>query len=84
MTYKKLPPQIPFWYSRSWGSERLAFPYFLFLLPLIAAACHLVNLIIAATMLKSYLVFVKMLMTASIFVSGLSLIVLLNIIRLVL
>src|SRR3989344_4004255 len=30
---QNLPPQIPLWYSRVWGTERLASPGWLFLIP---------------------------------------------------
>ena len=34
--WKTLPPQVPLWYSKPWGDERLASPWFLFL-PLLSS-----------------------------------------------
>jgi hypothetical protein len=31
--WKKLPPEVPLFYSRPWGKEQLVNPRFLFLLP---------------------------------------------------
>jgi hypothetical protein len=41
--WKKLPPEVPLFYSRPWGKEQLASPWFLFLLPGLTLVIFLVN-----------------------------------------
>jgi hypothetical protein len=41
--WKKLPPEVPLFYSRPWGKEQLASPWFLFLLPGLTLFVFLVN-----------------------------------------
>lgn len=43
----KLPPQVPLFYSHSWGEEQLAAPILIFLLPGLTLFVFLVNLLIA-------------------------------------
>lgn len=42
-----LPPEVPLWYSKVWGPERLANPDWLWLLPSLIIVIFLVNQIIA-------------------------------------
>jgi len=41
--WRKLPPEIPLFYSRPWGKEQLAKPLFLFLLPGLTLVIFLIN-----------------------------------------
>lgn len=33
--WRSLPPEVPLWYSRPWGQEQLASPYWLWLVPIL-------------------------------------------------
>jgi hypothetical protein len=80
----KLPPQVPLWYSRPWGLERLAHPGWLFLLFGSGILFTIINIIITAHVLMEHLVFSQLLFLTSLFVSVLSLITLVEIMYLVL
>jgi len=41
--WRKLPPEVPLFYSRPWGKEQLANPWSLFLLPGLTLVVLLVN-----------------------------------------
>lgn len=45
--WRKLPPQIPLYYSSPWGEEQLAQTFFILILPLSSLAFGLVNLFLA-------------------------------------
>ena len=49
---EQYPPEIPLWYSRVWGPERLANPFWLWLIPTLMVLVLTVNHIISK-MLKS-------------------------------
>ncbi|MEX0617276.1 MAG: hypothetical protein WD231_05790 [Candidatus Woykebacteria bacterium] len=49
---EKLPPQVPLWYSKVWGVERLAEPRWLFIIPSLLILIFLINQFIAK-LLKS-------------------------------
>src|SRR3990167_702506 len=40
---QNLPPQIPLWYSRVWGVQRLASPGWLFLIPILIIIVLAIN-----------------------------------------
>ena len=44
---QNLPPQIPLWYSRVWGVQRLASPGWLFLIPILIIIVLAINQSIA-------------------------------------
>lgn len=52
--WKKLPPEIPLFYSRPWGEEQLADKKFLFLLPTFALTSLFINEIVAKLTGKFY------------------------------
>lgn len=47
--WKKLPPQVPIFYSRPWGEEQIASPTYLFLPMLLAFLLLIINLVLAKT-----------------------------------
>lgn len=53
VSWGKLPPQVPLFYSRPWGEDMLAAPLMLFLLPAIAIFCFLTNYIISNLFVKT-------------------------------
>lgn len=79
----KVPPQVPLWFSRAWGENRLAHPIYLFLLPTVNLLVYLVNLIISAYLNREYLILIYLLFISSFFVSIVSLLVVINVINLV-
>ena len=48
LSWFKLPPQVPLFYSLPWGKEQLASPVFLWLLPGSSLALVLINLLVAS------------------------------------
>jgi len=41
--WRKLPPEVPLFYSRPWGKEQLASPWLLFVLPVLTLVVSLLN-----------------------------------------
>lgn len=48
--WRKLPPQVPLFYSRPWGREQLVNPNGLLILPIISLLITVVNLAVASLM----------------------------------
>lgn len=46
-TWKKLPPEIPLFYSLPWGEEQLSSPFFLLILPLGSLFFGILNFLLA-------------------------------------
>ena len=81
--WKGLPPQVPLWYAKPWGNERLADPIYLFLLPLGSIIGYIVNTTIGLYVTHEYLVFTQLLFITSLLVSLLSFLTLTKILLLV-
>jgi len=86
--WKKIPPEVPLFYSRPWGKEQLANPLFLFLLPGLTLVVFLVNfafLTLVKTRLekKDTSLFIKIIETTNFAFSLFCLITLVKIILLV-
>lgn len=79
----KLPPLVPLWYSRPWGVDQLAFPIWLFILPVGSLTMYLINMGLAVFFTGEYLVFTQMTYLGSMLVSFLSFISLIKILFLV-
>lgn len=82
--WNKLPPVVPLWYSKPWGTDRLANPLWLFLLPGSSLAITGINIYIASMLTSEYLVFSQTLSLSSFVISILSIITLIKIITLML
>jgi hypothetical protein len=72
--WNMLPPQIPLWYSRLWGIDRLTSPKSLILLVSSLILFHFLNIIVSITFLRTYRIFIQALFVTSMFVSLLALI----------
>ena len=81
--WSSLPPQVPLWYAKPWGVERLAYPGWLFLLPLGSLVWYGMDLFVAIYVTREYLVFTQLLFITSLIASSLSCITLLKILFLV-
>ncbi|MFC1647054.1 hypothetical protein ACFL1A_02090 [Patescibacteria group bacterium] len=68
--YQNLPNLVPLWYSRPWGADRLAVAYWIFILPGLSLAIHIVNLFITTYISPTHTVFNKILFISSIFTSS--------------
>jgi hypothetical protein len=79
----RLPSEVPLWYSRPWGEEQLASPFWLLLLPLGGVLIYFVNRVISAYMSARYLIFTQILFLSSLLVNILSLVTLVKILFLV-
>lgn len=78
-----LPPAVPLWYTKPWGTDQLAHPYWLFLLPIGSTLIYVVNVIASVYITADYLVFTQLLFLTSFLVSFLSLITLVHILFLI-
>lgn len=81
--WQLLPPAVPLWYTKPWGTDQLAHPYWLFLLPIGSILIYVINVIASAYITADYLVFTQLLFLTSFLVSFLSLITLVQILFLV-
>ena len=81
--WKTLPPQVPLWYSKPWGDERLASPWFLFLPLLSSIIVYIVNLTAVVRFAGNHPMFTRVLLLTSILISLLSGIMVIRIVTLV-
>ncbi len=78
-----LPSQVPLFYSRPWGEEQLAHPLYLFILPLANLAVFILNSILLSFIEKKELLIRQILIICILLFNFLSLITLVQIVRLV-
>jgi len=78
-----LPSQVPLFYSRPWGEEQLAHPLYLFILPLANLAIFILNSILLSFIEKKELLIRQILIICILLFNFLSLITLVQIVRLV-
>lgn len=83
LRWQHLPPVVPLWYSLPWGTDQLAAPLWLLVLPLGSALIFGINVVISAYLLTDYLLFIQLAYLTSFLVSLLSFITLVKIIFLV-
>ena len=76
MSWNKLPSEIPLWYSKPWGRDRLADPLWLFLLPGASFFWYMVNSLLSLHVTKEHLVFSQILFLSSLLGSTFSLVTL--------
>lgn len=80
---RSLPPQVPLWFSRPWGQDQLASPYWLLLLPLTSLFVYIINAVISLYVTSEYLVFTQLLFISSLIVNILSFVALIKILFLI-
>ena len=78
-----LPPQVPLWFSRPWGEDQLASPYWLLLLPVSSIVWYGIDFLTGIYVTAEYLIFTQMLFLSALIVSLLSFITLIKILFLV-
>ena len=81
--YPKLPPLVPLWYGEPWGTDRLAHPLWLTLLPIGSLVILIVNTIASRILTRDMLIFTQILAVTALLVSILSLVTLTKILFLV-
>lgn len=81
--WKKLPPMVPLWYSRPWGEDQLAHPFWLLILPFSGLFWHLINIIVSVKFLQEHLTFSQLLFLSSFIVNLFSFIALVQILFLI-
>jgi len=82
LTWSFLPPQVPLFYSRAWGAEQLGTPFSLFLLPGLGLMVFLVNLLLFSFTPQEEKLIRQILISILLVFNFLSLITLIQIIRL--
>jgi hypothetical protein len=83
LAWRYLPPQIPLFYSRPWGQEQLVDPLMIFVLPGLSLATIVVNSFLNSIVGKEEVLIRRVLTTTASLFSFLSLVTLVQIIRLV-
>jgi hypothetical protein len=78
-----LPPKLPFFYSRPWGEEQLVSPFMLFLLPALGLVIFFINSFVSALLPKEEKLMKQVLSITFAVFNFLSLVTLIQIIRLV-
>ena len=78
-----IPPQIPLWYYKAWGAERLADKAILFIFPISIFSWHLINTIVSINILSEHRIFVQILLFTSAFIATLCTISIIKIIFMV-
>ncbi len=81
--WRLLPPQVPLWYSRPWGNDRLAEPIFLTVPILLSIIIYVSNLAAISKFAGAHPMFARILLMTSIFVSALSCVMVVRIVTLV-
>ncbi|MBI5621031.1 hypothetical protein HY949_04575 [Candidatus Gottesmanbacteria bacterium] len=81
--YPALPPSVPLWYGKPWGTERLAHPLWLILLPGGSFLILIVNVMVSRLLSREMLIFAQILALTALLVSVLSLVTLTKIMFLV-
>ena len=81
--WKVLPPKVPLWYSKPWGEERLASPFFLILPLATAALIYFGNLILISRSATEHPMFARILLLSSVVVSMLALMIVLRVVLLI-
>ncbi len=81
--YRSLPAQVPLWYSQPWGSDQLAHPALLLLLPLGSLFLYVLNSLLAIYLLSEYLIFSQIAFLTSLIVALLSFVALAKILFLI-
>ena len=81
--FSRLPPEVPLFYSRSWGEEQLARREFLFLLPSFSLIVLVLNLFAASRIFSKEKLLARILLWSAAVFSLLAAITLLKIILLV-
>jgi len=81
--WNRLPPLIPLWYSRPWGTDQLTSPFWLILLPAGGVTIYYINRMISKHITSEYLIFTQMLYLSALLVNILSLVTLVKILFLV-
>ena len=83
MYWKTIPPSIPLWYSRPWGEDRLASPYFLILPLLSAGLIYFINLTIISKVSKDHPMFARILLLTSVATSLIAVMIVTRVVLLV-
>jgi len=65
LSWNKLPTEVPLWYSKPWGKDRLANPLWLFLLPGASFFWYIINALLSIHITKEHLVFSQILFLSS-------------------
>jgi hypothetical protein len=81
--WRMLPPKVPLWYSKPWGEERLASPFFLLLPPLTSIIVYGINRTLLTRSAADHPMFARVLSLTSVLVSFLSTVIVIRIVTLV-
>lgn len=80
ISWQRLPPLVPLWYSRAWGTDQLAESAYLFILPVGILTWYVITSLIAYKFTRAFTVFLHVLFLSCFLVAIMSTITLINII----
>lgn len=83
LSWAKLPPQLPLWFSRPWGADRLSSPYWLLVLPGAGIVWLGLTLIFNAFLTHDHPIFTRTLFLVTAIINFLSALAVINIINLI-
>jgi len=72
VSFTRIPPLVPLWFSKPWGADRLAPSLYIILLPLAAIVWDAINMIFALSLEDEYRVYCQLLFLSSFVVTLLS------------
>ena len=81
--YPKLPPLVPIWFGKPWGTDRLAHPLWLVLFPTGSLIILIINTTLSRILTRDMLIFTQILAATALIVAILSLVTLTKILFLV-
>lgn len=81
--WRRLPTEIPLWFSKPWGEERLTHPAFLLIPILISILVYIGNILVANKFTLEHPLFTRVLFLASAVVSLMSVYIVLKVLALI-
>ncbi len=81
--WRHFPPQVPLWYSKPWGNERLVPPLFLLIPVAVSALIYGMNIFVANKFATDHPMFARVLFLTSALISIISMIIVVRVIMLV-
>lgn len=83
ISFSKLPPVVPLWFTKPWGIERLAHPLWLFLQPIVGMLIFIIDVFLSLSLSTEFLVFSQLLMVSAVAVNMASFVSVFSIISLI-
>ena len=83
VSWHRIPPAVPLWYSKPWGIDRLVPPYMLLLLPITTIIIYGINTYISNKIYALHPIYARVLLLTTMLISIISTGVIVGIIRVI-